>query len=63
MRRTTSQLIQLLKINEETADRVEDLMGQFGLDFSECSTREFNQSAREAYNYLTKIKTCATLNV
>ena len=40
------QIMKLLKVDQDTAFRVFDLME---IDFSGCSQREFNAAARAAY--------------
>ena len=42
------ELMQLLRIDAETAERVRDLMDHDGIDYSECSQRVFERCAREA---------------
>jgi Txe/YoeB family toxin of Txe-Axe toxin-antitoxin module len=48
----TKQISQLLKISLEEALKVQRIMEEEGLDFSECSTRTFNKEARLAYEVL-----------
>jgi|GEM_PF-1863035 hypothetical protein len=45
----TRQIAELLKIDLETAAKVQYEMECWGLDFSECSKREFNMVARECF--------------
>lgn len=46
----TRDIAALLKIDLETAERVQDHIEELDLlDWSECTQREFNQAAREAY--------------
>lgn len=45
----TRKIAELLKIDLETAKKVQYEMECWGLDFSECSKREFNQVARECF--------------
>jgi len=42
----TQEIMALLKIDAETAMKVQDNMM---VDFSECSTRAFNKDAKETY--------------
>jgi len=48
MNKATRDIMKLLKLDADTAERVQDRMGQNGLDFSECSPREFANAARKA---------------
>lgn len=43
------EIAELLNINLETAEKV---MGHMSCDFSECTTEEFNRSARIAYELI-----------
>ena len=52
MRKVTRDIMQRLDVDEVTADKVEDIMGQNGLDFSECTWPEFNKAASEAFEEL-----------
>ena len=45
----TRQIAELLKIDLEIAKEVQYEMMCSGLDFSECSNREFNKMARECF--------------
>lgn len=45
----TRQIAELLKIDLEIAKEVQYEMTSLGLDFSECSNREFNKMARECF--------------
>lgn len=45
----TRQIAELLKIDLEIAKEVQYEMTCSGLDFSECSKREFNKVARECF--------------
>ena len=49
MNKYTYDIAKLLKIDLETAEKVQYEMECWGLDFSECSKREFNQVARECF--------------
>jgi hypothetical protein len=48
----TREIAALLKIDLETALRVQNEMSVSGFDFSESSTRQFNAEARAAYKML-----------
>lgn len=50
MTEVIKSLMTLLNIDEEEADRVEREMCIWGLDFSECTQREFNRVARECHH-------------
>ena len=49
MNRYTREIAALLGVSLEYARRVQDAMELSGLDFSECTQREFNRAAREAF--------------
>ena len=51
MRLNTKQIIDLLDVTESVANEVEENMAAMGLDFSECSQREFNEFAKDAYAF------------
>jgi len=51
----TKDVIKLLKIDEKMADKVLSEMQASGLDFSECSTREFNEVAKLCYDFVKDI--------
>lgn len=46
----TIRIKEALKISTEQAMRVQERMSFNGLDFSECTKREFNVAASDAYN-------------
>ena len=46
MNYATRQIMTLLKIDAETATKVQSIMQ---IDFSECTTRQFNAEARFAF--------------
>lgn len=48
MNKATRDIMALLKVSAETALKVQSRMDSNGLDFSECSQREFNRAARQA---------------
>jgi transposase len=52
MNKDTRTIAQLLGVSEQTALKIQDKMGENGLDFSECDQREFNRSARAAYRQI-----------
>ena len=43
----TKEIMAKLKCDAEYALKVQDLMGEF-LDFSECTTRQFNKAIKDA---------------
>ena len=45
----TKEIAKLLKISLDQALKVQYQMECNGVDFSECSTREFNKEAKSAY--------------
>lgn len=49
MNKYTHDIAKLLKVDLETAEKVQYEMECWGLDFSECSKREFNEVARECF--------------
>src|SRR5208337_2758700 len=53
MNKATRDIMQLLNIDAETAEKVQLGMEQDGLDFSECTRGEFNAVARKAYQELS----------
>ena len=48
----TKQIAKLLDIPLELAMRVQDMMQ---IDFSECSTKEFNREARLVYSIIKEV--------
>ena len=54
--RVEEQVAKFLKISVKDAGLVVEQMGMDGLNFSECTRRQFNKSAREAYDYLLMCK-------
>ena len=48
----TRQIMQLLNIDAETALKVQDEMSIEGLDFSECTQRSFNASAKRCFQLI-----------
>ena len=52
----TKEVIKLLKIDEKMADKVLSEMWASCLDFSECSTREFNEVAKLCYDFVKDIQ-------
>lgn len=51
------ELTELLHIDEPAAERVRHEMDANGIDYSECSVREFNRAAREAHDTLIQVRT------
>lgn len=49
-----NELTQLLKCDKFTAYKVFDQMCEDGIDFSECTQRQFNKYAKEAYKTVQK---------
>jgi hypothetical protein len=56
MNKDTRTIMQLLRVNEQTALRIQNKMGENGLDFSECDQREFNHAARMAYRQILQLR-------
>jgi hypothetical protein len=52
MNKDTRAIMRLLRVNEQTAVRIQNKMGENGLDFSECDQREFNHAARKGYRQI-----------
>ena len=55
MNKDTRTVMQLLRVNEQTALKIQNKMGENGLDFSECDQREFNRAARTAYRQILQL--------
>lgn len=51
-------IMALLRISEASAFKVYKRMGENGLDFSECTQREFNTAAIEAFDELNRGVRC-----
>jgi hypothetical protein len=51
----TRMIMELLKVDAETAIKVQYFMECMNIDFSESSTRAFNKAAREAYASLDRV--------
>lgn len=45
-------VMRLLGVDERTTLRIQNKMGENGLDFSECDQREFNSAACAAYRQI-----------
>ena len=56
MNKDTRTIMQLLRVNEQTALKIQNKMGENGLDFSECDQREFNHAARTAYRQILQLR-------
>jgi hypothetical protein len=54
MNKDTRTIMQLLRVNEQTAFKIQNKMAENGLDFSECDQREFNYAARTAYRQIQR---------
>lgn len=52
----TKEIAKLLHIDADTAERVRHGMDEAGIDYSECSVREFNSAARSAYDTLVAVQ-------
>ena len=52
MNKDTRTIMQLLGVDEQTALKIQNKMGENGLDFSECDQREFNRAVRTAYRQI-----------
>ena len=55
MNRDTERIAKLLNIGKPLAAKVQARMITMGLDFSECTQREFNRAAREAFQEIRTI--------
>ena len=49
MNKTTQEIMQLLAVDCDTALQVQDIMDCNGIDYSECTTKQFNREVRNAY--------------
>ena len=56
MNKDTRTIIQLLGVDEQTALKIQNKMGENGLDFSECDQWEFNRAARTAYRQIFQLR-------
>ena len=56
MNKDTRTIMRLLRVDEQTALRIQSKMGENGLDFSECDQREFNRAARTAYRQILHLR-------
>jgi len=56
MNKDMRTILQLLRLNEQNALKIQSKMGENGLDFSECDQREFNLAARIAHHQILHIK-------
>ena len=55
MNKDTRAIMQLFRVDEQTALEIQNKMGEKGLDFSECDQREFNYAARTAYPQILQL--------
>lgn len=51
----TKMIMEKLNCDAEFAIKIQDIMGTF-LDFSECTTREFNRAIKEAISILEEMQ-------
>lgn len=49
MNKDTKRIMALFGIDADAAYTVQEIMDTYGIDYSECTTREFNEAARDAY--------------
>ena len=56
MNKDTRTIIQLLGVDEQTALKIQNKMGENELDFSECDQWEFNRAARTAYRQIFQLR-------
>ena len=52
MNKDTQTIMRLFKVDEQTALKIQNKMGENGLDFSECDQQEFNYATRTAYRQI-----------
>jgi hypothetical protein len=52
MNKDTQTVMRLLEVDEQTALKIQNKMGENWLDFSECDQREFNRATRTAYRQI-----------
>ena len=50
-------IMKALKVSENVAIKIRDIMQCEGFDFSECTNREFNRAAKDAYATLAEERT------
>ncbi len=50
MRRNIVKIMEILKVDAVVAEKVEYIMDCSGIDYSECSMREFRSEAKYAYS-------------
>ena len=55
MNRVITDLMMLFRISYDTALKVRDLMDESGIDYSECTQREFNRTARECFKAFKQV--------
>jgi hypothetical protein len=56
MNKDTRTIMQLFRVDEQTALKIQNKMGENRLDFSECNQREFNLAARTAYRQILQVR-------
>ena len=56
MNKDTRAIMRILKVDEQTALKIQNKMGENGLDFSECDQREFNHAALTAYRQILQLR-------
>jgi len=56
LNKDTRNIMQLLRVNEQTGLKIQNKMGENGLDFSECDQWEFNDAARTAYRQVLQLR-------
>ena len=56
MNKDTQTIMQLLRVNEQTALKIQNKMGENGLDFSECDQWEFDHAVRTAYREILQLR-------
>ena len=52
MNKDTRTIMQLLEVNEQLALKIQNKMGENGLDFSECDQWEFDLAAHIAHRQI-----------
>ena len=56
MNNDTRTIMQLLGVDEQTALKIQNKVGENGVDFSECDQREFNRAARTACQQILQLR-------
>jgi len=55
MNKVTRDIMQLLLVDCETALQVQDMMDCNGVEYSQCTAKQFQREVRSAYEQLTTV--------